>query len=63
MLVGKGAQFQHKGYGQGTDKSKFQNRLTKDERRRLKCAYCQENGHEIHECFKLHSYLEWYKKT
>lgn len=36
-------------------------RLTKEERRRLKCV-CQENGHEVQECFKLHGYLDWYKR-
>lgn len=54
--------YQHKegsksgGYGQ------FERRMSKEEKRRLKCSHCKESGHEAHECFKLHGYPEWYKK-
>lgn len=31
-------------------------RLSKDEKKKLRCNHCKENGHEMHECFKLHGY-------
>lgn len=40
----------------------FKKRLTKEEKLRLKCKYCGESGHEIEECFKLHSVPDWYKR-
>lgn len=40
----------------------YKRRLTKEERRQLKCTHCHETGHGAHECFKLHSYPDWYKR-
>lgn len=51
------------GYGnRGGNQGNFQRRLTKDERKKLRCTHCQESGHEAHECFKLHGYPDWYKR-
>lgn len=61
MQVGKQGSFQYK-TRQHYEQNKFQKRLTKEERRRLRCTHCQENGHEVHKCFKLHGYPDWYKR-
>lgn len=37
-------------------------RLSKEEKKKLRCNHCKESGHEMHECFKLHGYPEWYKR-
>lgn len=46
----------------GSKAGGFKPRLTKDEKKRLKCMNCNEPGHEVRDCFKLHGYPEWYKK-
>lgn len=40
----------------------FERRLSKEEKKKLRCNHCKESGHEMHECFKLHGYPEWYKR-
>lgn len=40
----------------------FKKRLTREERRKLKCTYCKETGHEVDDCFKLQGILDWYKR-
>lgn len=40
----------------------YKRRLTKEEKKRLKCRHCHETGHEMDECFKLHGVPDWYKK-
>lgn len=40
----------------------YKKRLTKEEKRRLKCTHCLESSLEIEECFKLHGVPEWYRK-
>lgn len=37
-------------------------RLTKEEKRILKCTHCMESGHEVDDCFKLHGIPYWYKR-
>lgn len=39
--------------------NQFKRRLTKEERKKLRCRHCHETGHEIDECFKLHGVSEW----
>lgn len=54
----------HQGYNStaGAKGPTFKKRLTKEQRKRLKCSHCLANGHEADECFKLHGIPEWYKK-
>lgn len=42
--------------------SQFKHRLSKEEKKRLHCSYCQQTRHEASECFKLHGIPDWYKK-
>lgn len=37
-------------------------RISKEEKKKLKCSHCHEMGHEAEDCFKLHGVPEWYKK-
>lgn len=37
-------------------------RLSKEERRNLRCSHCGVNGHEARECFKLHGIPDWFKE-
>ncbi|KAK6137097.1 hypothetical protein DH2020_029168 [Rehmannia glutinosa] len=46
-------------YGRG----RGQPRKSKEEKAKLLCEHCGYSGHEIKECFKLHGYPDWYKKT
>lgn len=46
----------------GAKPNQFKRRLTKEERKRLKCRHCHETGHEMDECFKLHGVPDWYKR-
>lgn len=46
----------------GSRPSGFKRRLTKEEKKRLKCKHCHESGHEIDECFKLHDVPDWYRR-
>lgn len=52
----------YKGLGAGYDQISFKKRLIKEDRRRLKCSHCQENGHEAYKYFKLHGYPDSYKR-
>ncbi|CAA0838397.1 Pentatricopeptide repeat-containing protein [Striga hermonthica] len=36
-------------------------RLTREEKAKLKCEYCQGNGHLTQSCFKLHDCPDWFK--
>lgn len=44
------------GNGRGNTKK------SKEEKAKMICDYCQESGHEMSECFKLHGYPDWYIK-
>ncbi|KAK6115405.1 hypothetical protein DH2020_007674 [Rehmannia glutinosa] len=37
------------------------NRLSKEDKAKLLCEHCQEHGHLMQNCFKLHGYPDWYK--
>lgn len=62
MQVGRQNYNTYKGTGYSNNAGKYQKRLTKEERAKLKCTHCQVNGHEAHQCFKLHGYPDWYKR-
>lgn len=40
----------------------FKKMISKEEKRKQKCAHCQEMGHEMDECIKLHGVPDLYKK-
>lgn len=54
--------YQNQAMAVGNRQNVYKRRLTKEEKKRLKCKHCHETGHEMEECFKLHGVPEWYKK-
>lgn len=54
--------YQHKEGLKRDGSGQMERRISKDEKRKLRCSHCKASGHEAHECFKLHGYPEWYKK-
>lgn len=48
--------------GSGPSTGPFKKRMSKEEKRKLKCTHCQGMGYEVDECFKLHGVPEWYTK-
>lgn len=59
MNVNSRIGYNQNGKGQG---GSYKPRLSKEERKRLKCTFCEGTGHERNECFKLNGVPEWYKK-
>lgn len=43
-------------------RNNFRPKMSKEEKRKLKCSHCGENGHEARECFKLRGYPEWFEE-
>lgn len=62
MAMQLSRQMPYKGTKNMYNQKGYKRKLTKEEMRRLRCTHCQENGHEVRECFKLHGYPDWYKK-
>lgn len=50
------------GYNISGNRGKSGFRKTKEKKAKMICDYCKETGHEIHICFKIHGYPNWYKK-
>lgn len=48
--------------GAGPPGSYYKKRISKEDKKKLKCTHCQGMRHEVDDCFKLHGILEWYTK-
>lgn len=46
----------------GGKQNMFKKRLTKEEKKRLKCKHCHEPGHEMDEYCKLYRVPDWYRR-
>lgn len=60
--VREGAVYRNQVMAVGGRPNMYKRRLTKEEKKRLKCRHCHEIGHEMDECFKLHGVPNWYKR-
>lgn len=58
MNVGEAGGYSSPVMAVGARPNQFKRRLTKEERKRLKCRHCHETGHEMDGCFKLHGVPE-----
>lgn len=47
---------------QGSTGTPYKKRISKEEKRKLKCTHCQGMGHDVDDCFKLHGVPDWYIK-
>lgn len=62
MNIGEAGGYSNPIMAVGERPNQFKRRLTKEERKRLKCRHCHETGQAIDECFKLHGVPDWYKR-